>query len=116
VEYARTMKVHSLAEALNPGKTTFLDMSSVVYRAAPAFDAGYFDLVNMQEEPVNDYDKTMLGMVAYIGIESIADSLESHKSGQSFVWAGSEVRPRSRYPIAYSDRNRPPNCAIYIRS
>jgi hypothetical protein len=71
VEYAYTMKVYPLAQATNPGKTTFLKMSDTVYRAAPVFDAEYFDLINMlvQEEPVNDYDKTMLGMAAYIGIE-----------------------------------------------
>jgi hypothetical protein len=71
VEYAYTMKVYPLAQASNPDKTTFLDMSGKVYRAVPEFDAGYFDLVNMvvQEEPVNDYDKTVLGMVAYVGIE-----------------------------------------------
>ena len=35
------------------------------------FDAGYFELINMvvQEEPANDYDKNMLGMAAYIGID-----------------------------------------------
>ena len=71
VEYAYTMKVYPLAQASNPGKTTFLDMSGTVYRAAPVFDAGYFNLVDMvvQEEPVNDYYKTMLGMAAYVGIE-----------------------------------------------
>jgi hypothetical protein len=71
VKYAYTMKVYPLAQAANPGKTIFLDMSGTVYRAAPVFDAGYFNLVDMvvQEEPVNDYDKTMLGMAAYIGIE-----------------------------------------------
>jgi hypothetical protein len=71
LKYAYTMKVYPLAQAANPGKTTFLDVSGTVYRAAPVFDAGYFDLVNMvvQEEPVNDYDKTMLAMAAYIGIE-----------------------------------------------
>ncbi|WP_035358331.1 DUF1214 domain-containing protein [Edaphobacter aggregans] len=71
LEYAYTMKVYPLAQAANPGKTTFLDMSGIVYRAAPVFDAGYFNLIDMvvQEEPVNDYDKTMLGMAAYVGIE-----------------------------------------------
>src|SRR5271163_3843006 len=71
VRYAYTVKVHPLAQASNPGETTFLDMSSVVYRAAPAFDANYYNLINMvvQQEPVNEYDKTMLGMAAYIGIE-----------------------------------------------
>lgn len=55
----------------NPSKTRFLDMSRQPYRAAPAFDADYFDLVNMvvQEEPINDYDKNMLGVASYIGIE-----------------------------------------------
>ena len=71
VEYAYTMKVYPLAQASNPGKTTFLDISGTVFRGAPAFDAGDFNLINVvvQEEPVNDYDKTMLGMAAYIGIE-----------------------------------------------
>jgi hypothetical protein len=65
VKYAYTMKVYPLAQESNPAETTFLDISGTVYRAAPLFDAGYFDLINMlvQEEPVNDYDKTMLGMV-----------------------------------------------------
>ena len=46
-------------------------MSSNVYRAAPVFDADYFSLINMlvQEEPPNDYDKNILGMAGYIGIE-----------------------------------------------
>ncbi len=46
-------------------------MSQQPYRAAPAFDADYFDLVNMviQEEPINDYDKNMLGVASFIGIE-----------------------------------------------
>jgi hypothetical protein len=71
VEYAYTMKVYPLAQGSSPGKTIFLDMSATVYRAAPVFDAGYFNLIDMlvQEEPVNDYDKTMLGMAAYVGIE-----------------------------------------------
>ncbi len=71
VKYGRTMQIYPLDEAANPTPTTFLDMSQTVYRAAPRFDAGYFELVDMlvQEEPVNDYDKTMLGMAAYIGIE-----------------------------------------------
>jgi hypothetical protein len=71
VEYGHTMQIYSLAEADNPPTTRFLDMSSQLYRAAPAFDAEYFSLINMvvQEEPPNDYDKSMLGMAAYIGIE-----------------------------------------------
>jgi hypothetical protein len=71
VKYGYNMKVYPLAQADNPGKTTFLDMSRTVYRAAPVFDADYFELIDMlvQEEPINDYDKNMLGMASYIGIE-----------------------------------------------
>jgi len=71
VEYGRTMRVYSLAEAADPDETTFLDMSSAVYRAAPEFNADYFRLIDMlvQAEPANDYDKNMLGMASYIGIE-----------------------------------------------
>jgi len=71
VEYGHKMQIYPLAEADAPGETTFLDMSSTVYHAAPVFDADYFGLINMlvQEEPPNDYDKNMLGMAAYIGIE-----------------------------------------------
>lgn len=70
VKYGYKLKIYPLAKAGNPPKTRFLDMSSTVYRAAPQFDAGYFELVNMlvQEEPANDYDKNMLGMASYIGI------------------------------------------------
>ncbi len=71
VEYGKTLKIYPLSSAKNPGKTRFLDMSRQPYRAAPAFDADYFELINMviQEEPINDYDKNMLGVASYIGIE-----------------------------------------------
>ena len=71
VEYGKTLKIYPLASAKNPGKTRFLDMSRQPYRAAPAFDAEYFELVNMviQEEPINPFDKNMLGMASYIGME-----------------------------------------------
>ena len=71
VEYGKTLKIYPLSSSENPGKTRFLDMSSQPYRAAPAFDADYFELVNMviQEEPINSYDKNMLGVALYIGIE-----------------------------------------------
>ncbi|MBL4796300.1 MAG: DUF1254 domain-containing protein [Oleispira sp.] len=71
VEYGYKMQIYPLSQAAKPAKTRFLDMSKTVYKAAPAFDADYFQLVNMviQEEPINDYDKNMLGMANYIGLE-----------------------------------------------
>ena len=71
VKYGKTLKIYPLSDAEKPGKTRFLDMSRQTYRAAPAFDADYFKLVNMviQEEPINDYDKNMLGVASFIGIK-----------------------------------------------
>lgn len=71
VEYAYNMQIYPLSKAESPDKTNFLDMSKTGYRAATAFDSEYFNLVNMliQEEPTNDYDKNMIGMASYIGIE-----------------------------------------------
>ena len=71
VEYGYTLKIYPLAHPEDADKTRFLDMSQQPYRAAPAFDADYFALINMvvQEEPINAFDKNMLGMATYIGIE-----------------------------------------------
>jgi hypothetical protein len=71
VNYGKTLKIYPLTSSGNIGETLFLDMSSQPYRAAPAFDADYFELINMvvQEEPINAYDKNMLGVASYIGIE-----------------------------------------------
>ena len=71
VAYAYNMQIYPLSKSENPDKTNFLDMSKTGYKAATAFDSEYFDIVNMliQEEPTNDYDKNMIGMASYIGIE-----------------------------------------------
>ena len=94
VEYGYRMKVYPLAEASDPGETTFLDMSSKPYRAAPAFDAGYFDLINMviQEEPVNEYDKSMLGMAAYIDIEKGKPFEPDAKTRKTFERVAKDVQ------------------------
>ena len=71
VEYGKALKIYSFSPSKKPAKTRFLDMSRRIYHAAPAFDADYFELINMlvQEEPINSYDKNMLGVATFIGIE-----------------------------------------------
>ena len=52
VEYGHKMQIYPLADAGDPDETTFLDMSSKVYHAAPVFDADYFSLINMLDRTV----------------------------------------------------------------
>jgi len=71
VAYARTVKVYPLAKAKNPPKTTFLDATGKVWDTLPYFDVTYFEDLNnvIQNEPVRERDKSMLGLLAEIGIK-----------------------------------------------
>lgn len=94
VEYAYKLRIYPLSEADNPGETRFLDMSQSVYRAAPEFDDGYFDLINqlIQEEPANPYDRNMLGMAAYIGIQKDKLFEPDEKTREMFRRVASDVQ------------------------
>lgn len=113
VEYGKTLKIYPLSSAKNPSKTRILDMSSQTYRAAPAFDADYFELINMvvQEEPINEYDKNMLGVASFIGIqkgkpfaptkhqrqilEQVASDVQNYliKNSDGISWVPAEDQP-----------------------
>jgi hypothetical protein len=69
--YARTLKVYPLAKAKNPPKTTFLDATGKVWDTLPYYDETYFQDLNnvIQNEPIRERDKSMLGLLAAIGIE-----------------------------------------------
>jgi hypothetical protein len=69
--YARTLKVYPLAKAENPPKTTFLDATGRVWDTLPYYDETYFQDLNnvVQNEPIRERDKSMLGLLAAIGIE-----------------------------------------------
>ena len=69
--YARTLKVYPLAKAKNPPKTTFLDATGRVWDTLPYYDETYFQDLNnvIQNEPIRERDKSMLGLLAAIGIE-----------------------------------------------
>ena len=69
--YARTLKVYPLAKAKNPPKTTFLDATGKVWDSLPYYDETYFQDLNnvIQNEPIRERDKSMLGLLAAIGIE-----------------------------------------------
>jgi hypothetical protein len=69
--YAQQMKVYPLADAATPKPTRYVDGFPKSYRSLPAYDASWFrELAAMvNEEPVRERDKVMMGMLASIGIE-----------------------------------------------
>jgi len=69
--YAQQMKVYPLADAAAPKPTRFVDGYPKPFHSLPVYDASWFrELAAMvNEEPVRERDKVMMGMLASIGIE-----------------------------------------------
>ena len=71
VDYIKQLKIYPLSQAGNPPKQTFIDGSQRKYAALPMFDLNDFRMIDrlVQEEPIQEHDKFMLGMLAGIGIQ-----------------------------------------------
>ncbi len=69
--YAQQMKVYPLAEAAAPKPTRFVDGYPKPYHSLPVYDSSWFRELAafVNEEPVRERDKVMLGMLASIGIK-----------------------------------------------
>jgi len=69
--YAKTMKVYRLSQAENPPETTFVDAYPKKWNTLPVYDMTYFSDMNtvIQREPVLDRDKSMMALLAGIGME-----------------------------------------------
>jgi hypothetical protein len=69
--YAQRMKVYPLADAAAPRPTRFVDGYPKPFHSLPVYDGSWFrELAAMvNEEPVRERDKVMMGMLASIGIE-----------------------------------------------
>jgi hypothetical protein len=69
--YAMQMKVYPLADAAAPKPTRFLDGYLKPFHSLPVYDASWFRELAafVNEEPVRERDKVMMGMLASIGIE-----------------------------------------------
>jgi hypothetical protein len=69
--YAQQVRVYPLADAAAPKPTRFIDGYPKPFHSLPVYDSNWFRelaaLVN--EEPVRERDKAMLGMLSSIGIE-----------------------------------------------
>jgi hypothetical protein len=69
--YAEQMKVYPLAEAGAPKRNRFVDGYPKPFHSLPVYDASWFHQLAamVNEEPVRERDKVMMGMLASLGIE-----------------------------------------------
>lgn len=71
VDYIKQLKIYPLSQVDNSPKQKFIDGSQKKYAALPMFDLNDFKMINrlVQEEPAQEHDKFLLGMLASIGIQ-----------------------------------------------
>ena len=71
IAMVKQLKVYPLAQANNPGEQKFIDMSGTPFEGiAPLDESFYHGLAQMvNEEPVLDQDRAMMGLLLSIGIE-----------------------------------------------
>lgn len=69
--YAQQVKVYPLADAAAPKPTRFIDGYPKPFHSLPVYDSSWFRELAafVNEEPVRERDKVMMGMLASIGIE-----------------------------------------------
>ncbi len=114
VDYIQSLRIYPLSEAKSPRPTRFIDGAQKEYRAQPMFDLSDFYLIDrlVQEEPIREHDKFMLGLLDGIGIrkgqkfdpspevaailekaakDAQTSAIEHIKNGESFnpFWEGS---------------------------
>ena len=71
VAYAKTLKVYRLGDAENPPLTKFVDAYPQEWHTLPVFDLTFFNDIAavVNDEPAQEKDATMLGLLASIGVE-----------------------------------------------
>ena len=71
VAYGKTLKTYKLAEADNPPETRFIDAYPKKWNTLPTYDITFFHDLNavVQNEPILERDKAIMGLLASIGIE-----------------------------------------------
>ncbi len=69
-EYSKSIRIYPLSEAENPSETRYVDGSQFAYNSLPQYDLSYYEKLSnfINREPINEYDKVMMGMLDYIGI------------------------------------------------
>lgn len=71
ISMMKKVRVYPLSEAANPPEQRFVDMADELFDGVMTFDETYFDALAqmINEEPVLDQDKTMMGLLLTLGIK-----------------------------------------------
>lgn len=87
VEYARSLRVYPLSQAENPPANSFLDAFPQPFRTLPVYDWTYFTDLNtvFQREPVREMDKTMVALLASLGIRKGEDFNPDEETRQAML-------------------------------
>ncbi len=69
--YAQQVRIYPLSDAASPKPTRFIDGFPKTFHSLPVYDSSWFDEIAafVNEEPVRERDKVMMGMLASLGIE-----------------------------------------------
>lgn len=69
-EYTKQIKVYPLSEADNPSETKYVDTADTMLEMTPVLDGGVYAEIHqlLQEEPVEDQNLAIMGMLARIGL------------------------------------------------
>lgn len=70
-EVKNLTKIYPLAQAVNPPKLTFVNMSGMPFNMVGPADFQFWEMLNrvVQDEPTDEVDPTTLGMWAAVGIQ-----------------------------------------------
>ncbi|MGF1696532.1 DUF1214 domain-containing protein [Vibrio lamellibrachiae] len=70
-DYAKRVKIYSLAEESSPSKTRHIDATDIAYDSLPYYNETYFQDIDyiVQNNPIREQDKVMVSMLKDLGIE-----------------------------------------------
>jgi hypothetical protein len=70
-EFTKQIKIYPLSKAEEPAATKYVDLTGELLEMTPVFDGGLYAEIHelLQEEPVEDGNLTMMGMLHHLGIQ-----------------------------------------------
>jgi hypothetical protein len=92
-DFAKTIKVYPLASAANPPKNKSVDLYGKMMEGTPVLDETIFSEINeiIQEEVVEEQNKTMMAQLKYLGIQKGKSFEPSDELKKLYAVAGPEA-------------------------
>ena len=92
-EFVKQIKIYPLAKADNPPKMRFVDLYDVLLEMTPVLDGSIYREIHemLEEEPVEDQNLAMMGLLARIGIRKGEPYEPDAKTQAIFDKAGPEA-------------------------